>query len=120
MDIQAQKKKLLDLRKEYTTNLEDVRGRNKNESETEELPVDSDIPTDNADVGSDLFERERALAFTEDYQGVLQMIDRALQKIDQGIYNICDRCGEKIPDERLEALPYALLCIKDEEIEEGL
>lgn len=120
MNLETQKKRLLDLRAEYSRNLDDVRNRNKNQSETDELPVDSDVPTDNADVGTDLFERERAVAFTQDFQGMLDQIDRALAKIEEGTYGICDRCGEHIPDERLEAAPQSVLCIKDQEIEEGL
>jgi len=120
MDLQKQKQQLLALQQEYTANRDEVRDRNKNQTQYDEQPTLSDIPTDDADVGTDLFERERAESFREDFQGVLDMIDRALHKIDEGTYGICERCGEKIPDERLEALPYALLCIKDEEIEEGL
>lgn len=120
MNLELQKKKLLDLRAEYAANLDSVRRRNSDQAEYEELPVDSDIPTDNADVGSDLFERERAVAFTQDFQGMLAQIDRALAKIDEGSYGICDRCGEKITQERLDAAPYATLCLKDQEIEEGI
>lgn len=120
MNLETQKKRLIELRAEYAANLDDVRNRNKNQSETDELPVDSDIPTDDADVGTDLFERERGLAFTEDFQGMLGQIDRALQKIEEGTYGICDRCGERIPDERLEAAPQSILCIKDQELEEGM
>jgi DnaK suppressor protein len=38
-------------------------------------------------------------------------IDRALEKIEDGSYGICDGCGEKIGDARLEALPAASLCV---------
>jgi RNA polymerase-binding transcription factor len=38
-------------------------------------------------------------------------IDRALAKLDAGTYGICDVCGEQIAQERLEALPWATLCV---------
>lgn len=38
-------------------------------------------------------------------------IDRALAKIEEGSYGRCDRCGTSIPQERLEALPWATLCV---------
>lgn len=40
-------------------------------------------------------------------------IVRALAKLDDGSYGRCDVCGEPIPEGRLEALPWAVLCIKD-------
>jgi RNA polymerase-binding transcription factor len=38
-------------------------------------------------------------------------VDRALTKLDDGTYGLCDRCGRVIADERLEALPWAVLCL---------
>ncbi len=42
----------------------------------------------------------------------LQLIDSALARIENGKYGICMKCGKKIPRERLEAIPYALLCVE--------
>ena len=39
-------------------------------------------------------------------------IDRALAKLDAGDYGVCDVCGEPIADERLEALPWATMCVR--------
>jgi DnaK suppressor protein len=36
---------------------------------------------------------------------------RALEKIEEGTYGLCDRCGVSIPDERLEARPWSVLCV---------
>lgn len=38
-------------------------------------------------------------------------IDRALEKLEAGSYGLCDRCGEAIPQPRLEALPASALCV---------
>jgi DnaK suppressor protein len=38
-------------------------------------------------------------------------VDRALAKLDEGTYGLCDRCGAVISDDRLEALPWAVLCL---------
>ena len=40
-------------------------------------------------------------------------VRRALAKLDEGTYGRCDVCGEPIPDGRLEALPWAVLCVQD-------
>jgi DnaK suppressor protein len=44
---------------------------------------------------------------------VREDVVRALAKLDEGSYGSCDVCGEPIPEGRLEALPWALLCVKD-------
>ena len=120
MDIQKQRKHLEELRREYKLNLDHVRSRNREHPESEELPTDVELPTDNADVGTDLFEREQALSFEEDFQAIIDQIDRALAKIKEGTYGKCDRCGRQIPEARLEALPYAVLCIDDQQLMERL
>ena len=38
---------------------------------------------------------------------------RALEKLDEGTYGVCDVCGDPVPPRRLEALPWAVLCVKD-------
>ena len=65
-----------------------------------------------ADFGSETFEREKDLALSENIASLLMKVDRALDKLDEGTYGKCDRCGQNISEERLEALPYAALCIK--------
>jgi DnaK suppressor protein len=37
---------------------------------------------------------------------------RALEKLDEGTYGLCDRCGALIPEERLEARPWSVLCVR--------
>ena len=39
-------------------------------------------------------------------------IDRALEKLDEGTYGVCDVCGTEIPEERLEAIPATSLCVQ--------
>jgi DnaK suppressor protein len=46
-------------------------------------------------------------------QTTLADVERALVKLDEGSYGICDVCGEPIAEERLEALPWAVRCVKD-------
>jgi RNA polymerase-binding protein DksA len=41
----------------------------------------------------------------------LALIDKALQRIEEGSYGQCQRCGEEIDEARLQAVPYAALCI---------
>jgi DnaK suppressor protein len=43
----------------------------------------------------------------------LSDVERALVKLDEGTYGTCDSCGEPIGDERLEAIPWAVRCVRD-------
>ena len=49
---------------------------------------------------------------------LMERIDKALIKIDDGTYGLCERCGKPIEKARLKALPYASLCLKDKQAEE--
>lgn len=72
-----------------------------------------------ADIASDVTDREQAVVLRDNIRHIVDQIDHALQKIEQGTYGICDECGEPIPVERLEFEPYAAYCIKDQSRIEG-
>jgi RNA polymerase-binding transcription factor DksA len=59
-----------------------------------------------ADAGSDAYDRDFALSMLSKEQDALYEINEALIRVDQGVYGVCELSGEKINDERLEALPY--------------
>lgn len=71
-----------------------------------------------ADAGTNTFEREKDLSLVNNLRDLIDRIDKALQKMDDGSYGLCDRCGKPIEKLRLKALPYANLCIKDKQAEE--
>jgi len=74
-----------------------------------------------ADQGTDDFDRTISLEVTSQEYGLLRQIDRALEKIDEGTYGICDISGVEIPIARLEAVPYAVMTVKaQEQMEKGL
>jgi RNA polymerase-binding protein DksA len=66
-----------------------------------------------ADSGTATFERERDLSLENNIRDLLEKIAKALVRLDDGTYGICERCGKPIEKARLKALPYANLCIKD-------
>lgn len=74
-----------------------------------------------ADQGTDDFDRTISLEVTSKEYTILRQIERALEKIDEGTYGICDISGEEIPKARLDAVPYATMTVKaQEQIEKGL
>ena len=70
-----------------------------------------------ADSGSATFEREKDESLTDNARDLLGKIEKALSRMDEGTYGICERCGKPIEKARLKALPYANLCIEDKQAE---
>ncbi len=56
-------------------------------------------------------ERSRLVSVVRALRSNLRDVERALAKMNAGTYGTCERCGNPIGHERLEALPWALLCI---------
>ena len=65
-----------------------------------------------ADAASDAFEREKEIAILERVEVELLDVDRALERLDDGTYGVCDACGQAIDDERLASVPAARFCVR--------
>ena len=83
----------------------------------QEIVGDMD-PKDLADVASDDIDRKMIEAIGSQELKRLRSIDSALTRIQQGKYGLCIKCSKKIPPERLEAIPYALMCVDCKAAEE--
>ena len=71
-----------------------------------------------ADMATDNFDREFSLDIASTEQAMLNRIDEALRKIEEGSYGICENCEKPISFKRLKVVPSAKLCIKCKEDEE--
>jgi RNA polymerase-binding transcription factor DksA len=78
-----------------------------------DLSGDVGLDDESADAGTATFEREKDLSIENNVRDLLHKIDRALKRMDDGTYGICDICGKPIEKARIKALPYVDLCIKD-------
>lgn len=58
-------------------------------------------------------DRLSQVAVHDRLQATLADVERALAKLEEGSYGRCDVCAEPIDEERLEALPWAVLCVQD-------
>ena len=76
------------------------------------------LPT-RADLAHDYGYRDRRLSLLEQLEDQLADVNKALNRLKKGTYGICTNCGEAIMPERLEALPYAELCINCQRKEGG-
>ena len=109
--LNKMKNKLLEQRKTLLQSLseqsEDMRNLVK--------PVDSG---DEADVASDVIDRQLLTALGAQDANRLKQIDNAIDRINQNKYGLCVICGKEIPEERLEILPHTLMCINCASAEE--
>jgi DnaK suppressor protein len=115
-------KKLEKMAERLQLELEDTRTRiNGMDQEVMDLTRDNDDEGGAArnhmgDEGSNDYERERLASIQSEMNVRVQLIEAAQQRIADGTYGICQRCGKKIPAARLEAMPFAAYDIACQEI----
>ena len=104
---------LVEERRRVQSALDNLHGQHPGslEEETEELATASDNHM--GDVASTTLDREIDYSLGDNAEQVLGAIDAALKRIDDGTYGTCAKCGREIAPERLEARPWASLCIDD-------
>jgi len=66
---------------------------------------------DQADAGTKTFEREHEMSLANNARDLLDQVGRALSRIDDGTYGVCESCGKAIGKLRLQAFPRATLCM---------
>lgn len=114
-DILKFKKRLEDMRYQITHSLQGSTAEVKTPDEA------TGYSQHQADQGTDDFDRTINLEVTHKEYHILRQIDRALEKIEENTYGICDISGEEIPLARLEAIPYATMTVKaQQKLEKGL
>jgi RNA polymerase-binding transcription factor DksA len=80
----------------------------------------SNVPLHLADLGTDNYDQEFTLGLIENEQGTLELVNQALDRMEQGRFGQCVECGEPISKPRLQAIPYARHCIRcARKLEEG-
>jgi DnaK suppressor protein len=114
-DIEKFKKRLLEMRAQYTNLVRHVSEEVKSTDESKGYSQHQ------ADEGTDDFDRSISLQVSGEEFKILRQIDRALDKIEENTYGICDITNEEISMARLEAIPYATMTVKAQEmLEKGL
>lgn len=73
---------------------------------------------DQADVGSTTLERDHEMSLANNARDMLDQIARALARIEDGTYGVCESCGKAVGKGRLQAFPRATLCVSCKEREE--
>lgn len=108
--FERQRETLLEDRATYTHQAELMR-REAEQLAEEMEPGDIQFDEESGEGATMNVERERDLTLSAQASAAVDEIDRALAKIDAGTYGLCEQCGQPIVRARLEALPYAALCV---------
>ncbi|MFV0533005.1 MAG: TraR/DksA family transcriptional regulator [Cumulibacter sp.] len=73
---------------------------------------------DVADAGAKTFEREHEMSLANNRLDLMAQMERALRRVEEGSYGVCESCGKMIPKARLKAFPQATLCVECKSREE--
>jgi len=107
----ALNERLAELRTEYDATLSEI-------TELQRDRLTDSAGDDQADTGTKTFEREQEISLANTILERVTQVERALERLDEGNYGWCERCGSPIPVERLAAFPSATLCVTCKQLEE--
>jgi RNA polymerase-binding protein DksA len=108
---EALEERRTELRQEYDQHLAEI-------AELQRDRLTDSAGDDQADTGSKTFEREQEISLANSILERIKQVERALERLDEGTYGWCERCGDAIPVERLAAFPSATLCVTCKQLEE--
>lgn len=102
--LEEEKSRLEEQIEDYERDLEEAR---LTESSSDRSPDPG-----NAEASSMKLEYAKELSIEQNTLDLLRKVDRALERVAAGSYGICESCGNSIPVERLDVLPYSTLCVE--------
>lgn len=103
--LEEEKERLEEQIEDYERDLEEAR---LTESSSDRSPDPG-----NAEASSMKLEYAKELSIEQNTLDLLSKVNHALERVDGGTYGICEVCGNPIPVERLDVLPYSTLCVED-------
>jgi len=103
--LEEEKARLEEQVEDYERDLEEAR---LTESSSDRSPDPG-----NAEASSMKLEYAKELSIEQNTLDLLNKVNRALERVEAGTYGICEYCGNAIPVERLDVLPYSTLCVED-------
>jgi DnaK suppressor protein len=111
-EVEHYKQLLLDKMQEIVGDVNSIEDEALKKSRLDASGDLSSMPIHMADIGTDNYEQEFALNLLDSERKMLRDIIEALQKVDEGVYGICEVTGRGISKDRLEARPWARYCIE--------
>ena len=118
IDLTYFKELLLERKREIEHNLKNIKELSANKSEIELIGELSSSDDHLAEYASVVYDHESTLTFENILKDILNQIESALKRIENGTYGICEVCKKPIDEERLKAIPYATMCVRCKSIKE--
>jgi DnaK suppressor protein len=107
----ALREREVELRAEYEQTISEI-------AELQRDRLTDSAGDDQADTGTKTFEREQEISLANNILERITQVERAVERLEEGSYGWCERCGNAIPVERLAAFPSATLCVTCKQLEE--
>src|SRR6185295_13963801 len=79
---------------------------------------DAEATQDPADMAANAYTKELLVSMSDNDRQLLNLIDEALERMDDSGFGKCVRCGQALPDKRLEAVPWARHCVRCQDLQE--
>lgn len=112
LDEEKYRQKLLEMREELEQEIRRTESQSDQREGFHVNVADEDFDEQGGDAASETVERSRVMAIVGNLRDMLDSVNEALSKLEQGTYGKCDVCGKQIPKKRLDALPHATMCIE--------
>jgi len=100
-----------ELQAEYDTTITEI-------TELQRERLTDSAGADDADTGTKTLEREQEITLANNLLERINQVERAIERVGEGNYGWCEKCGNAIPVERLAAFPSATLCVHCKQLEE--
>ncbi len=79
---------------------------------------DSEATQDPADMAANAYTKELLVSMSDNDRKLLNLVDEALERIEEGEYGKCAHCGNPLPEKRLDAVPWARHCLPCQDLQE--
>ena len=79
---------------------------------------DSEATQDPADMAANAYTKELLVSMSDNDRKLLNLVDEALERIEEGEYGKCAHCGNPLPERRLDAVPWARHCLPCQDLQE--
>ena len=112
LDEEKYRQKLLEMREELAQEIRRTESQSDRREGFHVNVADEDFDEQGGDAASETVERSRVMAIVGNLRDMLDSVNEALSKLEQGSYVKRDVCGKQIPKKRLDALPHATMCIE--------
>jgi RNA polymerase-binding protein DksA len=111
-DLKRLRTMLLERRREILGDVNEMESETLKKSRLDATGDLSSMPIHMADVGTDNYEQEFALGLMGSERKLIEEIDAALNRMENGKYGLCEGTGKPIPLKRLQAQPWARYCVE--------